>query len=300
MRRLLVVAVLLGLACDAQAFGRDPYAALAQQVTAAAVAAGARRAQFLPLVRADGAITAEGRMLSGRLLARLLGQKQLDVVLGPLPGSILEPYEALLSVADGREFNRRMSPLVPQPSDVAILGTYLPVGGRLKAELQVVAPATGRVLYAADADLPDEWRSLADLLPQGPRAAETSLLPEVRATPTIASAIVDNGAALRDAPAPLPGWATPAGLKSAPIPKATPVAFLFDAPQARQVELIGGFLIHSGGRLPLARTSDGRWAATVYLNPGRRYAYHFLVDGVRRLDPRNAQTRSGQSLLSVR
>lgn len=304
MRRLLIAAALLALAMDARAFGRDPYTALARDLSQAAVQAQARSAQFLPLVSADGAISAEGRMLSARLLARLLSQKKLDIVLGPLPGSVLEPYQALLTAADGREFNRRLAPSRPEKADVAILGTYLAARGRLEANVQMIETATGRVLFAADADLPDEWAGVADLWPAAPRRAAASLLPDLRATPEVASAIVDQGDTLRDAPATVPSVARallPRPVRPAPAPavKAVPVAFVIDAPQASSVELIGGFLIHSGGRLPMARTAEGRWATTVYLNPGQRYLYHFLVDGVRRLDPRDPEVRLGQSVLSV-
>ncbi len=301
MRFLLAAAALVAVTGSAHAFGRDPYADLARDVAGAAAQAGARSAQFLPLVGADGSISAEGRMLSARLLARLLAQKKLDIVLGPLPGSVLEPYQALLSAADGREFNRRLALSRPETTEVAIMGTYLPVQGRLKANIQLVDTVNGRILFAADADLPDDWKGLAELWPAEPRRAEASLLPETRATPTVASAIVEKGETLRDAPAALPGWiAKPA--KAAPPPpaatlKAIPVVFQLDAPAAKDVRLVGGFLIHSDGRLPMTRSADGRWTATVYLNPGPRYAYHFLVDGRRTLDPVNPETRRGQSLL---
>lgn len=66
-----------------------------------------------------------------------------------------------------------------------------------------------------------------------------------------------------------------------------PVTFSFPArlaPSARTVSVIGSFNGWNSAVHRMRRTSDGEWAVTVYLTPGRA-VYCFSVDGVMWLDP---------------
>jgi len=63
------------------------------------------------------------------------------------------------------------------------------------------------------------------------------------------------------------------------------VRFTIDAPDARQVSLVGDFNSWRPATLPLARAANGRtWVVDVPLAPGR-YVYSFVVDGSLAIDP---------------
>jgi 1,4-alpha-glucan branching enzyme len=61
------------------------------------------------------------------------------------------------------------------------------------------------------------------------------------------------------------------------------VHFFCQAPGARLVCLAGDF--NDWRPEPMARMPDGGWIITLELNHGH-HLYHFLVDGVRTLDPK--------------
>jgi hypothetical protein len=71
-------------------------------------------------------------------------------------------------------------------------------------------------------------------------------------------------------------------------PTATPttaaVRFVYVAPDAKSVALVGDFNQWNPDAVPLKRLSDGTWITDVPLSPGR-YAYAFLVDGKLVADP---------------
>lgn len=68
--------------------------------------------------------------------------------------------------------------------------------------------------------------------------------------------------------------------------------FLFIAPTATSVSLVGDFSDWDATRIPMQRASnDGAWSVTVPLRPGR-YEYQFDVDGKRLTDPTRPQTSS--------
>jgi hypothetical protein len=79
--------------------------------------------------------------------------------------------------------------------------------------------------------------------------------------------------------------------------KAVPVDFKLMAPNAETVELAGPFIVR-GGKKPMKIHDDGNWALTLYLTPNT-YRYHFIVDGKKTLDPENAKTDRGASVLLV-
>ncbi len=67
-----------------------------------------------------------------------------------------------------------------------------------------------------------------------------------------------------------------------------PQTFLFTAPGAARVLLVGDFTQWQERSIPMKQRIDGRWQATVALRPGR-YHYRFIVDGDWRDDPDCAQ-----------
>jgi hypothetical protein len=57
------------------------------------------------------------------------------------------------------------------------------------------------------------------------------------------------------------------------------VRFVFTAPNAQRVSLVGDFNAWDAGQTPLVRMgSDGAWATTLPVSPGR-HEYAFIVDG---------------------
>ena len=58
----------------------------------------------------------------------------------------------------------------------------------------------------------------------------------------------------------------------------TAQTFLFDAPDAQEVQLVGDFTQWDANPIAMQRNEDGSWEASVELAPGE-YNYLFLVDG---------------------
>lgn len=59
-----------------------------------------------------------------------------------------------------------------------------------------------------------------------------------------------------------------------------PVSFKHEDPTAKEVDLLGMFLVRTGGRKRMFKDSKGIWRSTVYLNTGNSYDYKFeIVDG---------------------
>ncbi len=74
--------------------------------------------------------------------------------------------------------------------------------------------------------------------------------------------------------------------------------FRLAAPKAHEVLLAGSWA--AGTPLAMTRTDDGVWTATVGPLKPELYGYAFLVDGVRALDPNNAETeREGTRFSSL-
>ncbi|MHB2025876.1 MAG: early set domain-containing protein [Elusimicrobiota bacterium] len=80
--------------------------------------------------------------------------------------------------------------------------------------------------------------------------------------------------------------------------KAVPITFEIKAAHARNVRLIGAFLIHDGGKKSMIRKPKGLWVSTLYLMPGT-YRYYFLIDGKKKEDPANSKRNRGASILLV-
>lgn len=58
-----------------------------------------------------------------------------------------------------------------------------------------------------------------------------------------------------------------------------PVPFSHTDADAKEVNLMGPFLVRSGGRKMMFKDSKGVWTTTVYLNVGQTYKYRFEVAG---------------------
>lgn len=80
--------------------------------------------------------------------------------------------------------------------------------------------------------------------------------------------------------------------------KAVPVEFRLQAPDAKEVEIGGAFLVRGGGKKRMVKTGDGLWKVTLYLTPNT-YRYYFLVDGKKTLDPQNQVVDRNASVLAV-
>jgi enterochelin esterase family protein len=70
------------------------------------------------------------------------------------------------------------------------------------------------------------------------------------------------------------------------------VTFRLNAPKADEVVLTGEFL---DGPRPFVRGADGVWAVTVGPVEPEVYHYNFTIDGVRTIDPSNAQLKTGST-----
>lgn len=73
-----------------------------------------------------------------------------------------------------------------------------------------------------------------------------------------------------------------------------PTNFLYFAPQAKHVSIIGDFNNWSPNANPMKRQPDGGWTAQVLLTHGH-HRYLFLVDGVPTLDPRAQGTARNEN-----
>ncbi|HTL47381.1 MAG TPA: isoamylase early set domain-containing protein [Verrucomicrobiae bacterium] len=66
------------------------------------------------------------------------------------------------------------------------------------------------------------------------------------------------------------------------------VEFEFFAPEAKEVRLAGGFNLWNPEATPLKKSKNGKWKATLHLEPGR-YEYRFWVDGDWQNDQRTVE-----------
>lgn len=130
--------------------------------------------------------------------------------------------------------------------------------------------------------------------PDAPRPPKPSMLseaPKHRDTPKPA----DAGG--KSAPVAKPAAPAPAPVAADGKVKALRTEFKIHAPKAKNVELVGAFIVR-GGRKDMARQDDGTWTVTLYLNPGS-YRYFFSVDKKKQLDPENPRSEKGASLLAL-
>jgi 1,4-alpha-glucan branching enzyme len=64
------------------------------------------------------------------------------------------------------------------------------------------------------------------------------------------------------------------------------IAFEFFAPESKKVQLAGTF--NAWKPVSLKKTSEGKWAASIDLEPGR-YEYRFFVDGTWQNDQKQCE-----------
>jgi hypothetical protein len=73
----------------------------------------------------------------------------------------------------------------------------------------------------------------------------------------------------------------------------TVVKFVFVAPQAGKVSLVGDFNDWDSTRSPMVRADkDGRWSVTLPLSTGR-HVYNYVVDGTWLVDPNAPRSGDG-------
>ena len=137
-----------------------------------------------------------------------------------------------------------------------------------------------------------DWR--ADLLERVERDRVQPVGWRVRPSLAVAA-----GIALLIAGAAIGRFARPA---SNELPARANVRFVFAAPGAAHVAVVGDFNQWNASATPLRRLSDGTWIVDVTIDPGR-YAYAFVVDGKVEVDPAapRAESEFGEnSILLVR
>ncbi len=100
-------------------------------------------------------------------------------------------------------------------------------------------------------------------------------MPPLAPTPPKAAATASESTS----PAALPASAPPVA------PREAKVTFTLVEPQAKLVCVSGTFNAWAPEATPLARQTDGRWAVTLALPPGR-HEYKFVVDGQWLPDPK--------------
>ena len=81
----------------------------------------------------------------------------------------------------------------------------------------------------------------------------------------------------RAEPAPRSGSAAVPTVQSEKPRVSLPVSFKHQAADAKEVDLLGMFLVRSGGRKRMFKDSKGFWRSTVYLNTGQSYDYKFEI-----------------------
>ena len=73
-------------------------------------------------------------------------------------------------------------------------------------------------------------------------------------------------------------------------PKRSRVTFRFEAPDGKEVVLMGDFNGWNPKKHPMKQKNNGIWEKTTMLFPGS-YEYKFLVDGNWQMDPESSQVR---------
>jgi enterochelin esterase-like enzyme len=111
------------------------------------------------------------------------------------------------------------------------------------------------------------------------------------------------GVVALQAPAPAPQAPAAPAAKAAPAPRAPRVSspevapdrrvtFRLAAPKASEVQVSGEFM---SGSKPMARGPDGVWSLTVGPLEPEVYNYNFTIDGVKTIDPGNAELKTGST-----
>jgi hypothetical protein len=127
---------------------------------------------------------------------------------------------------------------------------------------------------------PSRARSVAGWFVR-PRSVSLSPLTGLAAAAGIAvAAYLGAGSAMRSMMRDTQLASTTAVAAQAVAPQTQMVQFVFVAPNARSVSLVGDFNEWNEKATPLASTSGNLWTVQIPLTPGR-YNYVFMVDGAR-------------------
>jgi enterochelin esterase family protein len=97
------------------------------------------------------------------------------------------------------------------------------------------------------------------------------------------------------APAQPRGGPQPPGFASPQVSAERKIAFRIHAPKAEAVRLIGSDIPGTGQGVALKKGDNGVWEGSVGPVPAGAYRYHFNVDGVAVIDPRNPATSESNS-----
>jgi Glycogen recognition site of AMP-activated protein kinase len=129
------------------------------------------------------------------------------------------------------------------------------------------------------APAPSIWRRLADTL-WAPRDLQWNLASAVACLAVlVVGGVVAGRLALRPGrPAVTPGATDAPVAAAAATPSTVLVRLVILQPGARTVQVAGDFNGWNPARTSLEQISDGAWAVTIPLKPGR-YEYSFVVDG---------------------
>ncbi|MCE2803546.1 MAG: isoamylase early set domain-containing protein [Gemmatimonadetes bacterium] len=158
------------------------------------------------------------------------------------------------------------------------------VRGRLRASVadQADPRAVARILSAAfAAPAPSRWRRWLDAwhLPVMSRVGAAVVAVIALAAGFVARGVLPNRAPV-DPMAVTGEFPIPVTPASDPRSGAVATQFVFEAPAAQSVALVGDFNGWVPTAAPLVRLRSGVWTVTVPLMPGR-HVYAFLVDGAR-------------------
>jgi enterochelin esterase family protein len=116
-----------------------------------------------------------------------------------------------------------------------------------------------------------------------------SVSPRVRLSATVAAiALIFGTSLIAQQPAPAPA-ARPAPLRSPEIHPDRTVTFRLLAPKASEVTLNGSW--DGGTNLKMTKDEAGIWSTTIGPLAPQLWGYWFLIDGVKALDPNNAETQ---------
>jgi hypothetical protein len=170
------------------------------------------------------------------------------------------------------DVSRLPRPMVPDGFAASVLG-------RLPDVAQASNPARRSAASSA-------WSRLTDLL-FAPRAIQWNLASAMTAAGvavaliavTLARISINSDGARSQSPRAARGVANVAAV-AAVTPATTLVRLVIMQPGAKTVQVAGDFNGWNPAKTSLEQISDGAWAVTIPLKPGR-YAYMFVVDGQR-------------------
>lgn len=219
---------------------------------------------------------------SHRLWAFLLVLDSVFVVVfaGAVAAKVYQHWRAPAAAAASRRRPAKEAPKPPEPVAAAPVASTAPAA-------PAPAPAPEQPKEAAKEPAKTEPTHQGGMRP--PKPSLLTDAPKPRETPKLAG----PGAASAK-PAPTPAASSTAGEVR---PRAKPIPFRVRATTAKQVELVGAFIVR-GGRKAMEKGADGVWEAEIYLHPGQ-YRYFFSVDKKKVLDPENPRSERGYSLLTV-